>query len=76
MITKNDGGAAFPRPTSYVQSTEDITQEGMLLRDYFAAKICAADTVNTGLEGSDVHLRAAMSYEQADALIEARKKGE
>jgi len=65
---------AFPRPYS---GTSQFAQEGMGLRDYFAAKAMQAiiheTSVNLGpnkLE-DDMH-DAKMAYRYADAMMKAR----
>ena len=71
----SDGGPAFPRPVSmstYWDHPREIPeQEGMTLRDYFAA---------AALTGwlSDGHVNtpsvdAARAYEYADAMLKARE---
>lgn len=55
--------AAFPQP----QGEE---QEGMTLRDYFAAKAMQALTSNMDLSYDET---AEMAYEQADAMLKARQ---
>lgn len=59
-MTKETGGPAFP--------TE--IYEGMTMRDYFAAKAMQA-MVN---EYDDFNYMAGLSYEIADAMLEARTK--
>lgn len=59
---------AFP---TTVDNGHSANQDGMELRDYFAAKAMQ------GLLASDVHANmyqfAARAYEVADAMIKARK---
>lgn len=49
---------------------ENVRTEGLLLRDYFAAKamqeLCAADS------GGNVHSNVEQAYVWADAMIKAR----
>lgn len=66
---KDDGGSAFPCQTSH-QSWE----RGMTLRDYFAAKAMQASATNSTGYGFTFAQRATWAYQQADAMIEARKK--
>ena len=69
------GGPAFPVPAQDVQTIEgrrfDLREEGMTLRDYFAAKAMAVllDSQNKFIASS-----AADCYKYADAMLEARKK--
>ena len=84
---RNDGGAAFPRQfkrwdNDYQRWEEQEADEGMSLRDYFAAKAMAATL--RGLDdpasrramkdrGIDLHEAAAeMAYRMADAMLKAR----
>lgn len=67
----NDGGPAFHSTTVYENWTD--YQQGMTLRDYFAAKVMngfAADPTTPG----EPDLVAITAYEWADAMLEARKK--
>jgi hypothetical protein len=64
MSNTNTGGQAFPRPGDF------NPQQGMTLRDYFAAKAMASviargdDTNRPGM--------AEWSYAMADAMLAAR----
>lgn len=79
MSEIKDGGPAFPDP-GRAQSTkqrEVLTNTGMTLRDYFAAKALAAmigqpnkDHENCGKKA--VPRLAQFAYEYADAMIAAR----
>jgi hypothetical protein len=66
------GGPAFPSP---LWEGWGSPQEGMTLRDYFAAK--AMQAAFTGMATRQVTLRysecAALSYEMADAMLKARE---
>ena len=72
MIT-NTGGPAFPAPAG----VSHITEQGMTLRDYFAAKAMQGILAsNTEHEHEDAHIFDAIaeaSYKQADAMLKARK---
>jgi len=63
---------AFPRPYS---GTSQFAQEGMTLRDFFAAKamqgLFASDTSDWNQEG-EWGERARTAYEMADAMLKAR----
>lgn len=67
-MTKNTGGPAFPRPHS---EPPHYAQEGMTLRDYFAAKamqgFCSGNSTNT----QDI---AKAAYIVADAMLKARER--
>lgn len=86
MNTINDGGPALPAEGP---SPGQFDCSGMSLRDYFAAKICAA-MVST-IRNDDDYRRAenlamqmgfgglsewfaADSYKQADAMLKAREQ--
>jgi hypothetical protein len=65
MSKLNDGGPAFP-----LQIVENY-QEGMSLRDYFAAK--AMQTWMTEYQASDESV-AEWAYRTADAMLAEREK--
>lgn len=85
MTEHGNGGPAFPRTSN---STGRGAQEGMCLRDYFAAK-CVAAMVST-ISDEDGYGRAVSiassqgltvsqwfareSYKQADAMLQERAK--
>lgn len=85
MSKHNDGGTAFPVPN--LQDHEEFN--GMSLRDYFAAKCCAAMVSTIQNDGDYTRLRnialchdlgsvseffAQEAYKQADALLKERAK--
>ena len=67
------GGPAFPRPYS---GTSQFAQEGMTLRDYFAAKAMQAmiSVWATSVDAWNEDELAEWAYEQADAMLKAREK--
>lgn len=69
MSTINDGGPAFP---TSADNGHSVNQDGMTLRDYFAAKALPAviDYQNTGHEFNERVAEAA--YAMADAMLRAR----
>ena len=73
-MTKDTGGPAFPCHPGIENSLYD----GMLLRDYFAAKAMEGILAsNTEHEHEDAHIFDAIaeaSYRQADAMLKARKE--
>lgn len=77
-MSKNTGGPAFPPPRDTALRAGINPQSGalgMTLRDYFAAKAMQADLEYQGLEGrEDLFHIAAMAYQMADAMLEAREK--
>jgi hypothetical protein len=63
-MRKNTGGPAFPtKPGHWME-------EGMTLRDYFAAKAMAAQIATTYYSAKDV---AKFAYEMADAMLAERR---
>ena len=72
-MTKDTGGPAFPCHPGIENSLYD----GMLLRDYFAAKAMEGILAsNTEHEHEDAHIFDAIaeaSYRQADAMLKARQ---
>ena len=68
MTDKQTGGPAFPRPFS---GTKQYAQEGMTLRDYFAAK--AMQGIYARVDWS-VEAVAERAYRQADAMLKAREQ--
>lgn len=81
MSKENNGGPAFPREdyqaNGYDRGFERLGQEGMSLRDYFAAKASGAlepPTEYVGVqETADSYARwARKAYRMADALLKAR----
>lgn len=76
MSIINNGGPAFPR-TSRANSmglVVDHAQDGMTLRDYFAAKALQR-FIGTELEGGMLYNQVAdVAYMYADAMLKAREK--
>lgn len=74
-----DGGCAFPMPSGPEPRHNEITHynEGMALRDYFAAKAMGSMLQNSvAAQGEEAHERAEiakLAYQMADAMLEARK---
>jgi hypothetical protein len=66
----NTGGPAFPRPFS---GTNQYAQDGMTLRDYFAAKALPSYWSDPDVAGN-LDTAAAWAYEMADAMLKAREK--
>ena len=73
MTNKYTGGFAFPQhtmePNPNGGEPRIIWQEGMTLRDYFAAKAMQGLYARVNWSCADVAERA---YKQADAMLEAR----
>lgn len=74
---KETGGAAFPtkNPQKDRRNQVIIYEEGMTLRDYFAAKAMQGLLANPGAAMCPVTL-VAYAYETADAMIAERDRGE
>ena len=80
VMSKETGGPAFARPFSkngeYSDSQQNRSQEGMSLRDYFAAKVMASWIIaapRLGGESADHRSTLAeQSYAMADAMLAAR----
>lgn len=68
-MTDKTGGPAFPRPASEAhQHGMHQPQDGMTLRDYFAAK-----AMQTMLQGSGTfESHAEYAYKMADYMLKAR----
>lgn len=72
MTDKKTGGPAFPVPND----ANVNGQEGMQLRDYFAAKAMQAMIANDWPmhDGSSMGYLTESAYRTADAMLEAREK--
>lgn len=68
-MTDKTGGSAFPLPATEWNGAD----EGMTLRDYFAAKAMAA-LIEDGGYGSRNNDLAKGAYSVADAMLRAREK--
>ena len=74
MSNIETGGPAFPVTLLEGQTLGDGTANGMTLRDYFAAKVIQGALTNDNFaNGFDFSEKAAWAYQQADAMLEARK---
>ena len=69
MNDTNTGGPAFPAPAG----VSHITEQGMTLRDYFAAKAMAQLMLNSPVVRDDARTTASWAYEYADAMLKARE---
>lgn len=71
------GGPAFPGPYANAQGNIEVLwkQQGMTLRDYFAAKAMQGDwaALNAG-QGESIVDCAKRYYKMADAMIKARQQ--
>jgi hypothetical protein len=68
-MTTETSGPAFPTPA------HNLKNDGMTLRDYFAAKAMQS-IIKYGPWSDDVDMEeiARLAYQQADAMLKARKK--
>ena len=83
MSEKETGGSAFPCKFAHAKNEYISGEEGMTLRDYFAAKamealITKGEQVAIHTEKGTLILPArqgipGLAYEYADAMLEARK---
>lgn len=69
-MSKETGGPAFPRPHS---GASQFAQQGMTLRDYFAAKAMQAD-ITDGRHEDQFAWCAGRAYKMADAMLKAREQ--
>jgi hypothetical protein len=72
-MSKETGGQAFPRQQWEYDGQNNVLQyqeEGLTLRDYFAAK--AMQSVSLALDLNEQHLIANAAYQMADAMLKAR----
>ncbi len=79
MSNKTNNPQAFPLAWRNPAGVEfvDCRNNGMTIRDYFAAKAMQADLFYQGLEGrEDVLHIAGMAYQMADAMLAERMKGD
>jgi hypothetical protein len=74
MSDKNTGGPAFPTERIGRESGEYLTyqEEGMTLRDYFAAKAMQGILVGIECDPATVPHVAESAYILADAMLKAR----
>ena len=82
-MAKDTGGQAFPKTGNYIEDQESTfdseNQDGMTLRDYFAAKVlagCECPDWNhpTPRKATDSET-AERCYAIADAMLKERKNG-
>ena len=68
-MNTNTGWPAFPTPAHNLQN------DGMTLRDYFAAKAMLPLMQRSGgyWDKENMHGYAVVAYEMADAMLKARK---
>ena len=69
MNNTNTGGPAFPTKAYDLERQTLVREEGMTLRDYFAAKAMQVFIQN---ERSTMQQDAEAAYQMADAMLKAR----
>lgn len=69
----NTGGPAFPTNRLNVHGKVVPNEEGMTLRDYFAAKALLVGGPMNKSPAYDDETRARYAYELADAMLKARQ---
>lgn len=77
MSEKPTGGLVFPAWKLNRQGQSEMTDFGMTLRDYFAAKAMQSMTVNppTYIKSGDwINNIACEAYRMADAMLKAREQ--
>ena len=68
MTKRTTGGPAFPTEAYDIERQFMVREEGMTLRDYFAAKVLA-----TACEDYNAREAAELAYRYADAMLAARE---
>jgi len=68
-----NGGPAFPTKVYDVEREQLIREEGMTLRDYFAAKAMLGIMFDPGDVYTNENI-ALNAYEVADAMLKAREE--
>ena len=71
-MNKETGGPAFP--TLAVVGNLALSEGGISVRDYFAAKAMQGICVSEELRFTSAERIASMSYQIADAMLEERAK--
>lgn len=72
-MSKVDGGTAFPGEKSVRFGQTNDCNEGMSLRDYFAAKVIQGECAREDWNISRLVDLANFAYAVADAMIAARE---
>ena len=73
MSSTNTGGPAFPTKSYNVEREVMTLEEGMTLRDYFAAKALQGICGVTGVDFGGPDEVARITYKLADAMLKARE---
>lgn len=74
MSERNDGGPAFPQMRAIVDGAcaRQVSEGGLTLRDYFAAKAMAGMVGGTWPDLNERPEIAKRAYLMADAMLKAR----
>lgn len=70
-MSTNTGGPAFPSSRDMRHNPDFDHEEGMTMRDYFAAKAMQAE-MTQGIHESDFLETACRAYKMADDMLKAR----
>ncbi|HGE8458763.1 TPA: hypothetical protein ACGD77_002971 [Serratia marcescens] len=73
-MSKETGGQAFPMLGNVGYNSDWQLEEGMTLRDYFAAKVMSGVQSNPELSDWGAEKYANYAYEVADAMLKARNQ--
>lgn len=75
MMTKNDGGRAFPVALPNASASGPMVQQmpGLSLRDYFAGQALAGLVASDNSNWGGCEDAAGWCYEMADAMLRARE---
>ena len=73
MSEKDNGGPAFPSNYTHTDGRQ-FHEEGMELRDYFAAKAMQGICASEELRFTSAKRIASMAYQIADAMLAERQK--
>jgi hypothetical protein len=76
MSFEKTGGPAFPSMRDMRHNPDFDQEEGMSLRDYFAAKAMQGDVSRVGYYaiGNKMNHAAMIAYAMADAMLAEREK--
>jgi hypothetical protein len=72
MDNTNTGGPAFPTEAYDLERQTVVREEGMTLRDYFAAKAMQAIVAHPNTGGMTYEDISDRAWVQADAMLKAR----
>jgi hypothetical protein len=72
MSNTNTGGPAFP-VLHWISGESTGAEEGMTLRDYFAAKAMQSILIDPRIDNDSYRECAEGAYKAADAMLKARE---